>query len=325
MINVLIIGLSPNIGGIESFVFNVIKNANKNEFSFTLLNHSEESLCFEEEFIKFGCKIEKITLRTKNYFKHIKELNKILKNNYDIIHINMMSYSWFEPILISKNTKAKVILHSHSANLSNQYSKKTSFLNRIGRNIVNVSKYNLVACGVEAGKNMFNTDNFLVLKNGINFEKYSYKYEVRNKLRKEYKIKDNEFIVGLVAKLESQKNVLFLIDIFYELYKLNNNSKLILIGDGSLKSDIIKKIEEYNIKDKVLLLGKKEDTFNYYNMFDTFVMPSLFEGISISIIEAQANGLFCYTSNRVDKNCNITGNVKFISLDESAKRWAELI
>ena len=132
-------------------------------------------------------------------------------------------------------------------------------------------------------------------------------------------------VLGIVARMNEPKNHNFLIDIFQEYIKLNKNSKLLLIGDGYLREKIEEKIEKLALSDKVLLLGDRTDVNKLYSAIDIYVMPSLYEGLSISLCEAQVNGLRCYTSTRVDTNSNITNNVEFLSLKKSAKEWAEHI
>ena len=121
------------------------------------------------------------------------------------------------------------------------------------------------------------------------------------------------------------KNHSFLIDLFKEYIKLNANSKLLLVGEGPKQEEIKNKIVDLDLTDKVFLLGKRLDVNKIYSALDIYIMPSISEGLSISICEAQVNGLKCYTSTGVDKASNITGNVEFISLTEGANKWVDII
>lgn len=324
-IKILLLGMSSNLGGIETYLYNLVKQSDKTKFQFDFLFDNKNTMAFEKELKELGCYIYKITPRYINRNKHIKEIKEIFKHNYDYIHYSVMSYSWFEPIILASHTNSKIIIHSHNAGFGRNVSLKTKILHEIGRFKIRNIKYLKVACGREAGKFMFKSDNFTIFNNGIDLNKFKFEQKYRETIRKQVNINDTTTIIGIVAKLEKQKNILFLIDIFNEYQKMNNNSKLLIVGEGSLKAKIEKKINKKKIKDKVIFLGKREDTNKIYSAFDIYIMPSLYEGLSIALIEAQSNGLKCYTSDRVDKDSNITGNVAFLSLEENAKFWAKYI
>lgn len=327
MIKVLLIGLSRNLGGIETYIYNLIKYSNKEKFSFDILCAEKEKIALEEEFISFGCEIIRVTPRKENYKRHVQELREIFeKREYDYLHYSVMSYSWCEPILIAnKYSKAKIIIHSHNAGFDKNSSLKIKMLHKVGFLRIKKISFLKVACGEAAGKFMFNGNDFTIFNNGIDLDKFKFCMEHRKEIRREMKVSEETTVFGLIAKLEYQKNVLFLIDIFYEITKLKENVVLAIVGEGSLKEAICERIEKYNIKDKVLLMGRRNDANKAYSAFDIFLMPSLYEGLSISLIEAQVSGLRCYTSDTVDPKSNITGNVEFISLDKTAKEWAEQI
>lgn len=327
-IKILFQGLSTNLGGIETYLYNLCRNIDRNKFeiSFMVFDYGKK-VCFEDELINLGAKIYKITPRTKNYFKFKKDLKNLYKNNeFDFIHFNLMDFSCFERItLANKYSKAKIIIHSHNAGFGKNISKKTRILHQIGKFKLRKIEYLKVACGEQAGKWMFKDEAFEVFYNGIDIEKFTFNNQYREEIRDELQIDYNTILIGLVGKFEKQKNHEFLIKIFYEYIKYNDNCKLVLIGEGSLKQNIIKQVEEFNISENVIFLGKREDTYKIYSAMDFFLMPSLYEGLSIALVEAQVNGLKCYTSDSVDINSNISGNVEFLPLQKSAKYWAEYI
>lgn len=328
-IKILVIGMSDNLGGIETYLYNLYKNADKDKFQFDFTNITENDIVYKDELEKSGCQIFKITPRYKSYKQHINELKNIfLNNDYDYVHYNIMSFSWYEPIVIAnKYSKAKIIIHSHCGSI--HFLKKnhfrTTLLDKLGKYKTRKIPYLRVACGKQAGDFMFNGKDFTIFNNGIDLDKFKFNLDNRNKLRKELKINDDTTVYGLVATFLPVKNHNFLIDIFNELLKFNKNAKLILIGEGVLQNEIKDKVEQLKITDKVLFLGKQADVTKLYSVLDVYVMPSLGEGLSISLIEAQINGLKCYTSCDVDNNSNITGNVEFLSLDKSALEWAKYI
>ena len=327
-IKILIIGMSCNLGGIETYLYNLYKNADKSkyEFSFLVFDYGKK-VCFEDELEKEGVKFYKITPRTKKYSKFLKDLKKVYKNNnFDYIHFNLMDLSCFERITYAnKYSKARIIIHSHNAGFGKNESFKTRCFHQIGKHIIKKIPYFKVACGPHAGKFMFSNKEYIIFNNGIDINKFEFDRENRNKVRESLKIDNKTTIIGIIAKLEKQKNPLFLIDVFNEYKKENKNAKLISVGEGSFKEQMLVKIKEYKIENDVIFLGKRHDVHKIYSAFDIYLMPSLYEGLSISLIEAQVNGLKCYASDGVDKASNITGNVEFISLKKTAKEWAKII
>lgn len=321
----LIEGISSNLGGIEIFVYNLVKMG-YDKYEIYIMLYNDTNMPFQEELEDLGCKFIYVTHRKDNYLQHLKDLkNMYLSNEFDIIHINLVNFSPFERILYAKKyTNAKIILHSHSSNLFN-ISFKNTLLHSLGDLVIKKSKYCKIACGEDAGKFLFKSNKFYTIRNGINIEKFMFSDKYNLKVRKELNIKKNDFVIGHVGSLEEVKNQEFLINIFYEILSKNKNSKLLIVGEGSLKNKLERQIEKLNIKSQVLLLGKRIDMNELYSAFDIFVMPSISEGLSISIIEAQINGLMCYTSDTVDKNSNVMNRVEFLSLDTESNLWADTI
>lgn len=327
-IKVLFIGYGTNLGGIETYLFNLVKNAdlNKFEFSFLAFKGSKE-VVFYNELINMGCKIYKITPRTKNYFKFLKELKDVYKNNsFDYIHFNLMDLSCFERITYAnKYSNAKLIIHSHcgSKNYIKTKSKISQLLNKYGRQRIKKINYYRVACGKEAGNYMFNHHPFVIFNNGIDFNKFKFNKNYRYEIRKELNIKDDELCIGLVAAFLPVKNHNFLIDIMDNLR--HKKVILLLIGTGPLEDEIKQKVSNLKLEKQIIFLGKRTDAFKYYSAMDIYLMPSISEGLSISLCEAQINGLKCYTTTGVDRESNISNNVAFISLDKKAEEWANYI
>ena len=327
-IRVLFIGYGTNLGGIETYLFNLVKNADLNKFSFSFLTFKgNKKIVFYDELINMGCKIYEITPRTKNYFKFLKELKDVYKNNgFDYIHFNLMDLSCFERITYAnKYSKAKLIIHSHcgSKNYIKTKSKISQLLNKYGRQRIKNINYYRVACGKEAGNYMFNHYPFIIFNNGIDFNKFKFNKNYRYEIRKKLNIEDDEICIGLVAAFLSVKNHEFLIDIMANLK--DKKVKMILIGTGPLEEEIKKKVSRLNLLKQVIFLGERTDAFKYYSAMDIYLMPSISEGLSISLCEAQINGLKCYTTTGVDRNSNISNNVIFISLEKKAEEWANYI
>lgn len=325
-IKILYEGLSSNLSGIETFVYNLIKNADKDVFEFYIMLDNEVIMPYQDELEDMGCKIIKVFNRKDNYKKYLSDLKETYtKNKFDIIHINVMSYSVFERITYAcKYSNAKIIVHSHNGGYTNKL-YRTRILHQIGKLMIKKCEFINVACGDKAGKFMFKNQNFEIFTNGIDIEKFKYSDKNRKEIRNELNIKDDEFVIGEIAAFLEVKNHEFLID-FFKIYSDNNpKSKLVLVGVGPKLESIKDKVRVLGLNDKVLFLGKRTDVNKIYSALDLYIMPSFSEGLSISLCEAQINGLKCYTTDGVDKTSNITGNVDFISLDEGCKKWVDII
>lgn len=325
-IKILFEGLSSNLGGIETFIHNLYSNIDKNKFEISFLVDKNMKIAYYDEYEKDNIKFYYTENRKKNYLRYLHDLKDIYSNNkFDYIHINVMSYSLFERITYAcKYSNAQVIVHSHNGGYTNKL-YRTRFLHQIGKFMIRKCKFIKVACGEKAGKFMFGNQKFVIFNNGIDIDKFKYNLSNRKKIRKELNIADDTFVIGLVASFLEVKNHNFIIDVFKEYLQFNKNSLLLLVGEGPLKDLIKNKVKYYDIEDKVLFLGKRYDTDKLYSAMDCYVMPSFSEGLSISLCEAQVNGLKCYTTDGVDKDSNITGNVEFLSLNKPPKEWAEYI
>lgn len=324
-IKILLIGMTTGVGGIETLLYNIATNLDSTKFEIYFLDMTAEKMAFYNELVEKNIEVIKVTSRRENCLKHVIDLKRVFKNyKFDIIHFNIMDFSLFEPLyLANKYSNAKLILHSHTSGRSN--SIKYKVLNIIGRSVEKKINYERIACSEKAGNWMFESKPFTILNNAVDIEKFSFSQAYRNEIRNELDIDEKCYVIGQVAHLEEVKNPLFLLDVFNEYQKNNSNSKLLIVGEGTLLNEMKKRANDYGIDEKVLLVGKKMDAYKYYSAFDILVMPSIYEGLSLTIVEAQVNGLKCITSDNVDKNSNLTGNVKFISLEKTANEWAEEI
>ena len=236
-IKILLTGMSDNLGGIETYIYNLYKNADKEkfEFSFLVFDYGKK-VCYEKELEKKGVKFYKITPRTKNYFKFLKDLKEVYKNNkFDYIHFNLMDFSCFERITYAnKYSKAKIIIHSHcgSSNYLKGNHLRTAILNKLGKYKIRKIPYIRAACGKQAGEYMFGLEEYLIFNNGIDLEKFKYNQASRQQIRSGLNIKNDTIVIGLIAAFLPVKNHSFLIEIFSEIIKQKKNYKLFLIGIG---------------------------------------------------------------------------------------------
>lgn len=324
---VLHIGMSPNVGGLESFVKSMYENI-KDDVTFDFVNIYDEPLAYEDYYKSCGSKIIKITPRRKNPYKSFKELKKIISNgNYDYIHYHCMTYCWPEPIIIGyKYGNKKVIVHSHLTGFNKNTILKEKILHFIGKCRINQSKILKLACGNEAGKWLFGNNNFVIINNGINQKLFKYSEKNRKEIREKYNFIESDIIIGHVGNFSYQKNYPLLIGIFVELLQKEKNFKLLLIGDHEKMSCELKElINSSGCSDKIILTGKIGDAYKYYSAMDLYIFPSHYEGLNISMIEAQCSGLQCFASNKLDPETNVGGYYTTIDIDSEANAIAQVI
>lgn len=172
---------------------------------------------------------------------------------------------------------------------------------------------------------MFNTNKTIVIHNGVDFDKFRSVPLSKNEIRASLNIPDTAFVVGHVGRFSQAKNHSYLIDIFKELRAINPNAFLLMIGAGDLSEVAIQKLEEYGLKGKYRILSHRTDIPFLLKAMDVFVFPSLFEGLPVSMVEAQVVGLRTIASNKITEECFFSPNAISLSIDESPRKWAEII
>ena len=303
--------------GITSVIYNYINNMNKDGLIINFITFDKTDLKLMNIFSGIG-EVYKVPERKRFIFSYMKALYMLLKNGYDVVHIHGNSGTMLvETILAKVSGVKKIIVHCH--NTACNY----PIINRFLTPIMKIIATDFIACSNASGKWLYK-ENFIVLNNAIDLDKFSYNNLIRKKYREELGIK-NEFVIGHVGSFNEQKNHEFLIKVFNEIYKLDSKIKLLLIGDGPLFQDIKSKVYEMNFKNSVIFLGCRDDVEKLYPVMDCFVFPSKWEGLGVVLIEAQASALPCFVSTSVPKDAKVTDLIQYLSLKESSKVWAEKI
>ena len=312
-------------GGKKNLVMEYYRNIDKSKIQFDFLCDTDSNAIPQEEIEKMGGRVYKIA-PYQNIFKNMSQMKAICKkNNYRIMHSyngTMNLFSMFIgwqcgiPIRISES-----ISMAHSAD------KKTilkNILKPFSKMFATDFMANGEACGRwQFGDKAFNEGKVLVFKTVINTDANKYDEELRNITRKKYGIEEN-IVVGHIGRLTEQKNTLFIIDVFNALVKKEPKAMLLIIGDGNLKEDMLRRIDEYGIKDKVLYLGRREDIAQFYDAMDVFLLPSLYEGLPVVGIEAQAYGLPIVFSTEIPRESSVCDDIGyFFNLDMPIDAWAD--
>ena len=308
-------------GGTQALLMNIYRNIDRSKVQFDFLVEYPDKQFYDEEILKLGGKVYYSNVRNDfNIFKFEKKLKKIIKeNNYKIVHVHAYTIGYF-CLKVAKECGVPIrIAHSHS----NEATRDFKYLPKLFlQRIYTVYATNLMACSEDAGKYLFKNKKFEVMNNAIDSRKFIYNKEIREKIRKKLNI-ENSFVVGHIGRFKPEKNHKFLIEIFSEVKRKKNNAKLLLIGTGDLENSIKKQVQELNLQNDVIFLGNRTDVNNLYQAMDIFIFPSLFEGLGIVAIEAQASGTPIVCSNKLPPEIEISSICKKLSLSETAEVWAD--
>lgn len=317
-----------DIGGAETMIMNLYRNIDRTKVQFDFVVHTKNKGDYEDEVRALGGRIYSVPSYTvKNHSKYKKVWNDFFHEHkeYKIIHGHVRSTA---SIYLKIANKYGLLTIAHSHNTSSGKGLSAFVKNTLQYPIRNTADY-LFACSEFAGNWLFGESaykrpNFFLLKNAIDVEQFIYNEEVRNDKRKELNL-EGKFVIGNVARFHPQKNHTFLIDVFKKVHDKNKNTALMLVGRGSLQPQIKEKVDSLGLKDNVIFTGVRSDIPDLLQAMDVFFMPSLYEGLPVTLVEAQASGLKCIVSDTITSEVSVTDLVNYTSLDESPDYWAESI
>ncbi len=319
---VLVINTS-NTGkdGVTSVICNYFKAMDLSNVRMDLVTINRPDKDIFELFHRADGRVYVIKRRMSTIYFYIYRLAKIIRREkYDIVHIHASSHLAVIDLLAAYLGGCKVrIVHSHNTTCTHP------FLHKFFTPLFNFLITERFACGVDAGKWLHGNSKFRVINNGIDTNKYAYNKNERAVIREGYGWKSNEIVIGHVGYFYPVKNHSFIIDVFYELIKRNNSYRLLLLGDGILRNEVEEKVKTLDLQNYVIMPGAVDNVQDYLNAMDFILMPSLFEGLPLTLIEQQANGLNCFVSDNISSEVDKTGNLVFVSLENDAKYWADII
>lgn len=305
-------------GGLETMLMNYYRNLDIEKIQFDFLVHSQKIADYDEEIESMGGKIYRMPrLNPVSLKYHREETDFFATHPYSIVHCHMDCMSAFPLSHAKKAGIAIRIAHSHNKNQNRDLKYP---IKMVCKRLIPRYATHLFACGREAGRFMFGKHNFSVMKNAININDYVFDYAERKKARIELGV-ENNIVLGNVANFTPAKNHSFLLDIFLEYHNINSHSKLLLVGDGPDRKMIEEKIRKLGLQDAVILTGVREDVNRLLQAMDVFVFPSLYEGLPVTMIEAQTAGLPCVISENVPQETDITELVTRVSLKAPLQEW----
>ncbi len=288
--------------------------AEQNDIAFVLAEGATQDII--EKLNKIG-PVHFLPSRKKSLPSYYWALTRLVKqNHYNIVHIHGNSATMAIDLLACRKVKARI---THCHNWAKQPYLKTITLGKVLNRLVT----HPVACSQRAGEALY-TKPFAVIRNGIDIERFSFSSETREKVRKENRLQ-NAFVIGHIGRFTEQKNHKRLIQIFKAAQTIRPNSVLLLCGTGELEEKIRRQVIELDLIEKVCFAGVVPNPQDYLMAMDVLVLPSLFEGLPLVGIEAQATGLPCIFADTITKETTILPEVEYIPLNSTNEQWARAI
>ena len=308
--------------GLENMLMNYYRNIDRDVIQFDFLTHRSEKGAYDDEIEQLGGKVYHAPrLYPQNYIRYFKWMKKFFSDHpeYKIVHSHIDAMSYF-PLLAAKKAGIPVrIAHSHNSRLDRDFKLPIKYIAL--KLIPKVSNYRF-ACGEMAGKFMFGNREFKIINNAIDIKKFSFDESMRARKREELGIQ-TKFVIGHVGRYCHVKNQLFLLEVLKKIKNANADAYLLLVGKGEDEQKIKDKISFLHLEDSVLMLTDRSDVDQLYQAMDVFVLPSLFEGLPVVGVEAQANGLPCIFSDNISKEIILSNSASMLDID--INKWVNKI
>lgn len=312
-------------GGLEATVLNYYRHLDHTKIQYDFLVDSDSSLIPREEIESFGGRVILIP-PYQHQVLYQKELYKILiTNKYEIVYAHLNTLSVF-PLFAAWRAKVPIrVAHNHST--AGKGELKKNLMKYTLRPFARLFPTTLCSCSNFAGEWLFGAkcmqeQKVKIWQNAVDIDKFLFSKTERNIVRKELGI-EGKFVVGHAGRFIHQKNHEFIIDIFAEIYRINHNAVLILVGNGELMPRIKKKVYDMQLDQAVIFTGNRSDIERIYQAMDVFIMPSFYEGLGMVAVEAQIAGLPVLCADTIPEEAKICENMSYYSLNDSAKTWAE--
>jgi glycosyltransferase involved in cell wall biosynthesis len=331
MKKILVFGMTENPGGVESFLMNYYRNFDVQQIQLDFLCNSYKPIAYEDEIHERGGKTFHFTARSKNPYLYKKELSAFFQqhsNEYEAIWVNVSSLANIDYLKLAKKYGIKRrIIHSH--NSQNMDSRLRGLLHAYNKKHIDHYATDFWACS-EAAARWFYEDRLMprvkIIHNSIEIEKFAYSAEKRNGIRRQLGVEEDCLLLGNIGRLHHQKNQSFILDIASELKNQSVNFKVIFVGEGEDEEKLREKTRSLGLNNFIVFAGLQHDIQAWLSAFDIFLFPSLFEGLSVAALEAQANGVTVLASKgTIPTELKLTDNYYFYDLGHSADEWAQQI
>lgn len=313
-------------GGKKNLVMEYYRHMDTDKVRIDFICDSDSNSIPEEEVKALGGKVYRVT-PYEHIIKNMQEMKQIFdEEQYDVIHAWDSMMNLF-PLVVAKKAGIMVRI-SESLSMANKGEAKTLIKYAL-RPFTSIGANYYMACGVDCGvfqfgRSAYDKGKIAIFKTVINTDENSFDEELRAVTRKKFGWEEKH-VYGFIGRYMPQKNPVFIIDVFNEIQKIDKQAQLVLIGFGGMEKAMMDKVAEYGIQEKVANLGRREDIKQFYNAFDCFLLPSLYEGLPVVGLEAQSCGLPIFFSTKITHEAKACEIAYFISLKKPANQWAKQI
>lgn len=312
-------------GGAETFMMNAYRNIDRSKYQFDFVIYEEfaDVRPYHDEITALGGKIFVVPNPNKQPLRYIKTVSKLLQENQvDIVHNEIFFGGGLNLWLAAKAGVKKRIAHSHATSDGKGNRFPYSIVRPIFNNLMMKYATDFLGCSEEAGIGLFGKEQpFVMIPNGINLDRYRNVAVTKEEMHAQLGIPADAFVIGHIGRFEEQKNHRLLLKIVQHILKRHPNTYLLSVGAGSLEEEIHGLAKELGISDHVLFLGEREDIAELLKAMDVFLLPSLYEGLPIVAVEAQAANVKLVLSTEVSEDTVLSENVRFVPLDAELDRW----
>ena len=317
-----------NSGGAETFLMKLYRNIDRTKYQMDFCINTKEECFYNREIREMGGKIYYIPPKSSGVKEFKRQLAELIKKEkYEYVLRITSNAAGFMDLKIAKKAGARVC-SARSSNSSDGSSLKAKVIHYISRFLygryvdVKFAPSDLAA-EYTFGKKAVAKGQVAQLHNAVDLNIYHYYPENRETIRNEFGIEGKK-VIGHIGRFMHQKNHSFLIEIFSEIKKKEPNAVLLLVGgNGDLEESVRQKVADLGLEDSVIFAGIRSDIPQILSAMDVFVMPSFYEGMPNTVIEAQSTGLPCVISDTITKEANITGSVEYFSLNSHPEVWAD--
>lgn len=310
-------------GGVEQVVMNYYRHIDRSRVQFDFLVCEGSGMVPREEIESMGGRVFMVP-PYKELPRYMREMERLFRaERWPIVHSHVNALSVF-PLRAAKHAGVPVrIAHSHSTAGRGETAKNAA--KSVLKRFANAYPTHRMACSRYAGEWLFGKGaDFEVVYNAVDLSRFSFDAGTRAQARADLGLVGDQLAVGHVGRFMPQKNQRFLIEAFAELAGLRPDAVLLLVGSGEAVPLAESWAAEHGVADKVMFFGQRDDVGRLYQAFDAFVLPSLYEGLPLVSVEAQAAGLPCFLSDRITRELDVTGTVRFLPID-GASVWAEAL
>ena len=311
-------------GGTQALLMNMYRRIDRTKLQFDFLVEYPDRQFYDDEIEQLGGHVYHTNVRNNaNILAFTGVLRHLIEEyGYRIVHMHTYSIGYFCLREAERCGVPVRIAHSHN----NQTTKGLLYVPKlIMQKLYTIHANRFMACSEDAGRYLFGDRRFMVVKNAIDVDSFRYSDSARCEARAELGIPDDDFVVGNVGRLCEQKNQLFLLGVVQKLKASVPSARLLIVGSGPLKEEILSCARRLGIDDSVMILENRHDMTKIYQAMDVFAFPSLFEGLGIAAIEAQAAGLPTLCSDGVAEDADASPSFHRLPANATEDDWEKAI